>query len=41
MSDLTPTPPGAPDGGATPNLLPTLIEEEMQRSYLDLSLIHI
>jgi DNA gyrase subunit A len=35
MSDLTPTPPGAPDGGATPNLLPTLIEEEMQRSYLD------
>jgi DNA gyrase subunit A len=35
MSDLTTTPPTPPDGGATPNLLPTLIEEEMQRSYLD------
>ena len=35
MSDPTTTPPTPPDGGATPNLLPTLIEEEMQRSYLD------
>lgn len=39
MSDL-PLPPSSPpvpppDGAATPNLLPTLIEEEMQRSYLD------
>src|SRR3954464_5521446 len=37
MSDNDPPPPGAPDGNGSPDspLVPTLIEEEMQRSYLD------